>query len=269
MSEEPKRLPRVLTIAGSDSGGGAGIQADLKTMEAFGCFGMSAITAITAQNTVGVFAVHDVPAEVVAGQIDAVLTDIGADAIKIGMVSIAATIHAIAGVLQKFPDIPVVVDPVMVAKSGDALLRPEARRALVEALLPLAAVLTPNLPEAGFLSGHAVTTPEEAQSAGRALLALGPAAVLMKGGHFESGAATDWLITADGVTGFSSPRIATRNTHGTGCTYGSAIACGLAKGMDLISAIRAAKAYLDGAIGNSLTLGAGHGPLHHAWRQQR
>ncbi|MBI2423046.1 MAG: bifunctional hydroxymethylpyrimidine kinase/phosphomethylpyrimidine kinase [Candidatus Hydrogenedentes bacterium] len=258
--------PRVLTIAGSDSGGGAGIQADLKTMEALGCYGMSAITAITAQNTVGVFEVHDVPAGTVARQIDAVLTDIGADAIKIGMVSVRETIVAIAGVLKDYPGIPVVVDPVMVAKSGDALLQPEARAALIAELLPLAAVLTPNLPEAEALCGKAVADEAGARRAGEAILAMGPRAVLMKGGHFDGAQATDWLVTPGGITAYHAARIDTKNTHGTGCAYASAIACGLARGLELSDAVREAKTYLSGAIRHSLALGHGHGPLRHGWR---
>lgn len=263
--------PRVLTIAGSDSGGGAGIQADLKTMSALGCYGMSAITAVTSQNTVGVFGVQEMPAPFVADQIARVLEDIGADAIKIGMLANAEIIAAVAGALAPWPQIPVVLDPVMVAKSGDALLREEAQAALIELLIPIAAVVTPNVPEAEAITGIAVSNDEQSISAAaQAMLRMGAHAVLLKGGHLEGGTCSDYLFDEAGeIEVFESPRIATRNTHGTGCTLASAIACGLAQALTLRDSVAQAREYLRGAIRHGLPLGGGHGPLDHGWRNNR
>lgn len=254
-------VAKALTIAGSDSGGGAGIQADLKAFSAHGTFGASAITAITAQNTQAVTAIHAVPDEVVVAQINAVLSDIKIDAIKIGMLGTPSLIEAVAKALQGFEG-PVVLDPVMVAKSGDTLLADSAIDALKAHLLPLATVLTPNLPEAFKLLGRK-DHPVLAQAYD--LLALGPKAVLMKGGHANGETCTDYLCTRDRETAFSAPRVATRNTHGTGCSYSSAIAACLAKGQGLEDAVRAAHDWLHHAILRSgeLNVGQGHGPVHH------
>ncbi len=257
--------PIALTIAGSDSGGGAGIQADLKAMSANGCFGTSVITAITAQNTVAVTAVHEVPADVVAAQIAAVLSDIKPGAIKLGMLFSPAIISATAAQLANF-DGPVVLDPVMIAKSGDALLQDAAVAALIAELLPRADLLTPNLPEAArLLDLPPATTPSEAKQQARALMDLGPKAVLLKGGHGTGDTCDDILVTGDGVTVLSAPRIDTKNTHGTGCTYSATIAAHLARGVAMVDAVTAAHAYLHAAIraADDLTIGAGHGPVHH------
>ena len=259
------RHPSALTIAGSDSGGGAGIQADLKTFSARGVFGTSAITAITAQNTRGVFAVEAVSPVLVAAQIDAVLTDIPPRAIKIGMLASPEIIDAVATALDGY-DGPVVLDPVMVAKSGDALLAQEAEAVLAERLLPRADVLTPNLPEAARLLGRAeARDAAEAEAQGRALLDLGARAVVMKGGHAEGPRCTDILVTRFGVVAMPQPRLATHNTHGTGCTFSSAIAAELAKGAEVEAAVRAAQAWLHDAIAaaDGLGIGRGHGPVHH------
>ncbi len=263
---DPKSIPRVLTIAGSDSGGGAGIEADLKTMTALGCFGMAAITAITAQNTRGVFGIHDIPPEEVARQIDVVLEDIGADAAKTGMLSSTAIIRAVAQALRRRPIERLVVDPVMVAKSGDALLREDARDALIAELLPLAHIVTPNLPEAEVLAGMHISDAASMRRAAERIQALGPRYVLLKGGHLEEPEATDWLFDGDAMQSFSAPRIPTKNTHGTGCTFSAAIACHLASGASAPDAVAHAKEYLSGAIRHSFPLGTGHGPLNHMWK---
>lgn len=258
--------PICVTIAGSDSGGGAGIQADLKTFSALGVYGASVITAVTAQNTRTVAAVHDVPADIVAAQIDAVLGDLDVKAIKIGMVSVPETIDAIAASLAGFSG-PIVLDPVMVAKSGDRLLSEAAISTLREKLLPLATVLTPNRPEAACLLDAALALDErDAKQQGKALLDLGAKAVLMKGGHAEGATCADLLIRpGKPVLQLEAPRIATRNTHGTGCTLSSAIAAELAKGLPLEEALEQAHAYLQGAIraADRLHVGSGHGPVHH------
>lgn len=261
---------RVLTIAGSDSGGGAGIQADLKTFSALGCYGMSAITALTAQNTLGVRGIHDAPAAFVADQIDAVLEDIGADAVKIGMLSSREIIEVVADRLLRHRVERVVLDPVMVATSGDKLLRDEAIAELKDRLFPLAGIVTPNMREAEVLLGRSVgDSVEELESAARALLKLRPGAVLVKGGHGVGQEATDVLAHRSGgemaVLSMRSPRMATLNTHGTGCTLSSAIAAFWARGASLVDAVRAAKAYIAGAIAGAVDwkLGAGHGPVHH------
>ncbi|MGR3803679.1 bifunctional hydroxymethylpyrimidine kinase/phosphomethylpyrimidine kinase [Marinibacterium profundimaris] len=255
-----------LTIAGSDSGGGAGIQADLKTFSALGVYGTSAITAITAQNTRGVFAVEAISPAVVGAQISAVLDDIPPDAVKIGMLATAEIVAAVASALAGYGG-PVVLDPVMVAKSGDALLAEEAEAALVELLLPRADVLTPNLPEAARLLGRPDMARDaaETETQGQALRALGARAVLMKGGHAEGPVCTDRLVTATGVAAFDQPRLATRNTHGTGCSLSSAIAAELAKGAGAEPAVQRAQAWLHGAIrgADGLGIGGGHGPVHH------
>ncbi len=259
------QVPRVLTIAGSDSGGGAGIEADLKTMTALGCYGMAAITSVTSQNTTGVFGIYDVSPREVGNQIGAVLEDIGADAAKTGMLSSAEIIAAVSQALQEFPVEKLVVDPVMVAKSGDALLRRDAQQALIERLLPLAYVITPNVPEAEVLSGVIIDSEESIRDAAETIRALGPRYVLLKGGHLEGPEAIDYLFDGREMRRYAAPRIDTKNTHGTGCTYSSAIACFLAKGEAVEDAVQHAKDYLTGAILHSFPLGSGHGPLNHMW----
>lgn len=255
-----------LTVAGSDSGGGAGIQADLKTFSALGVYGASVITAITAQNTRTVSAVHELPDHVVAAQIDAVLDDLDVRAIKIGMLFSPAIVRTTA-LLLAGRGVPVVLDPVMVAKSGDVLLQDEAAAALRDELLPVAHLLTPNLPEAARLLGEPLArSVAEMEAQGRRLARMGPAAVLMKGGHGGGGICTDILTTAEGTRlHLEAPRIATRNTHGTGCSLSSAIAAELAKGRTLEDAVRAAHAWLQWAIraADGLRIGTGHGPVHH------
>jgi hydroxymethylpyrimidine/phosphomethylpyrimidine kinase len=255
-------IARVLTIAGSDSGGGAGIEADIKTISALGGYGCTAITALTAQNTIGVFGVHVLPAEFVALTIRTVLADIGADAIKIGMLANAEIVYAVAEALPAGR--PAVLDPVMIATSGASLLAPEAMAALRDCLIPRATLITPNLPETAALTGILPRTPQDFQAAGQALLRLGAAAVLIKGGHAEGGMLTDYLITAAGTETFTMPRIPTRNTHGTGCTLSAAIATGLAQNMTLSGAVQRARHYLQNAIINAPDFGSGHGPLGHA-----
>jgi len=255
-------MPRILTIAGSDSGGGAGIQADLKTFAALGVYGVSAITSITAQNTVGVQGVFDLPPEFVGLQIDSVVTDIGVDAVKTGMLSNAGIIEVVAAKVREHALPHLVVDPVMVAKSGDPLLRPEAREALIELLLPLAEVLTPNLHEARVLTGLSIEGLEEMHRAAEAIHALGPRYVVVKGGHLEADPA-DLLFDGQRFVMLRGERIATLHTHGTGCTFASAIAAGLAKGLSVEEAVRGAKVYITEAIRHALPLGHGHGPTNH------
>jgi hydroxymethylpyrimidine/phosphomethylpyrimidine kinase len=259
-----------LTIAGSDSGGGAGIQADLKTFSALGVYGASAITALTAQNTVGVQAIHEAPPDFVAAQIRSVLSDLTVNAIKIGMLASAPIIEAVADVLAEHPGIPVVLDPVMVAASGDPLLAESAVEALRSRLMPLAAIVTPNLPEAAFITGRLVARDEEEMTAqARLILGFGAQSALVKGGHAEGPESVDLLVTGSEVRRFAVPRIATRNVHGTGCTLSSAIAAGLARGKRLPEAVEEGKAYVTAAIAASsrLSIGRGHGPAHHfhAW----
>ncbi len=254
----------MLIIAGSDSGGGAGIQADIKTVTALRGYAATAITALTAQNTLGVFAVHPVPVDFIADQIARVLDDIGADAIKIGMLHDAPVIETVADVLARAaPEVPVVLDPVMVAKGGAALLESAAVATLKRRLLPLARVVTPNLPEAATLVGHPVEDVAAMEVAGRAILAMGARAVLVKGGHLAGDTLVDLLISSDGVTRFEDRRIETKSTHGTGCTLASAIATGLAQGLDLVPAVARARAYVREAIRTAPGLGHGHGPLNH------
>jgi len=255
---------RVLTIAGSDSGGGAGIQADLKTVIALGGYGTSAITALTAQNTQGVFGVMPVPPEFIVQQIEVVLQDIGADAIKTGMLHSAPVIEAVADALARHGGgVPLVIDPVMVAASGATLLQQEAISALKESLLPLAGLLTPNLPEAEKLCGRDIKSEEEMRAAAQELRALGPQAVLLKGGHMEGNELVDVLASAEGVECFTTSRIPTEDTHGTGCTLASAIATGLAQGLMLRDAVIRARAYLQKAIAGAPGIGRGHGPIDH------
>jgi hydroxymethylpyrimidine/phosphomethylpyrimidine kinase len=262
--------PIAVTIAGSDSGGGAGIQADLKTFSALGVYGASVLTALTAQNTVGVQGIHDVPSAFIAQQIDSVFSDLTVNAVKIGMLSQPAVIEAVAAGLDRHGARNVVLDPVMVAASGDRLLAPEAVGTLRRVLIPRALVVTPNLPEAAAILDEPVAQDEAGMRAqAERILQLGPHAVLVKGGHAEGAESTDILVDASGVQRFTSRRVATRNTHGTGCTLSSAIAAGLAKGLELRPAVEAAKTYISAAIGASETLhiGRGHGPVHHfhAW----
>ncbi len=258
-------LPRVLAIAGSDSGGGAGIQADVKTITMLGGYAATAITAVTVQDTLGVSAVHAIPPPIVAAQVRAVLADIGADAVKIGMLGDAATIEAVADALEGFTG-PIVLDPVMVAKGGAPLLAAEAVEALLARLVPTAAVVTPNAPELAALTGTEVADEADLLLAAQELLDAGARAVLAKGGHLEGAEVVDWLVTRNASRRFASPRIATRHTHGTGCTLASAVATGLAKGSGLEAAVAEARAYVAEAIANAPGFGAGHGPLGHSWR---
>jgi hydroxymethylpyrimidine/phosphomethylpyrimidine kinase len=258
--------PVALTIAGSDSSGGAGIQADLKTFAALGVYGASVITALTAQNTAGVSGIHQVPAEFVTAQIDAVFSDLDIGAVKIGMVAQLASIDAIVPGLKRWSPKHVVLDPVMVATSGDRLLASEAIEALRTNLIPCASVITPNLPEAAALLDEPVAANEAAiESQGRRLLAMGCRAVLIKGGHGQGAESIDYLIDADRMVALAAPRVATKNTHGTGCSLSSAIAAGLAKGEPLEDAVRNAKAWISAAISaaDRFGVGHGHGPIHH------
>ena len=256
---------RVLIIAGSDSGGGAGIQADLKAVTALGAFGMTAITALTAQNTLGVHGVLPVPLEFLRQQIAVVLDDLGADALKTGMLADRATIDAVCDeITARAPGLPLVADPVMVAKGGHPLLVPEAAETLKHRLLPLAAVLTPNLPEAEALCGFAIQDVRAMHDAARSLLALGPKAGLLKGGHLPGDEVVDLLATGARIEIFRDRRIQTRHTHGTGCTLASAVAAGLAQGMSLRDSVIRARAYVRAAIAAAPGYGAGHGPLNHA-----
>ncbi len=255
-------VPKALTIAGSDSGGGAGIQADLKTFSAFRVFGMSVITAVTAQNSVGVQGVFNLPPEFVGRQIDSVLSDFDADAVKIGMLSTAPIIGVVSDRLRAHGKARVVLDPVMIAKSGDALLQPDACAALAKELLPLALVVTPNLHEAAALAEMEVTTEADMEEAARRILALGPRNVLVKGGHLRV-SATDILWNGRDFTRFTAPRLASTSTHGTGCTFSSAIAACLARGHALRDAISEGKAYVTAAIREGFQAGRGVGALRH------
>lgn len=257
-------LGRVLIIAGSDSGGGAGVQADLKTVTMLGGYAATSITAVTVQNTLGVSGVHPIPLEIIAAQARSVLSDIGADAIKTGMLGDAATVALVAELLDE-AKVPAVIDPVMVAKGGASLLATEAVAALREQLIPRAALLTPNAPEAAALTGLAVESTDDLRRAGEALLKAGAQAVLMKGGHVAGDRLIDILMTSEGETAFEGPRIATRHTHGTGCTLASACAAGLAHGLSLTEAVARAWDYVHRAIETAPGLGAGHGPLDHGW----
>ena len=264
--KEPHRYIRVLSIAGSDSGGGAGIQADLKTFAALGCYGMTAITALTAQNTLGVGAIHGVPADMLKAQLSAVLDDIGVDAVKIGMLHAPEIVRVVAWALRHYRVQRVVLDPVMVATSGDRLIAPDTVQVLVDELFPLATLVTPNLDEAAMLLGRPIAHADELEGAARELLALGAPAVLLKGGHLPGDEVTDLLVTGAGAAQrLSSPRIESRNTHGTGCTLSSAIAAHLALGEPLDRAVSLARAFILQAIaqGADVYTGAGHGPLNH------
>jgi hydroxymethylpyrimidine/phosphomethylpyrimidine kinase len=252
-----------LTIAGSDSCGGAGIQADLKTFQALGVYGMSAVTAVTVQNTQMVHAIQEINPKIVHDQITCLFDDIRIDAIKIGMVSSAAIVDAIAGALADVDRPPVVLDPVMISKSGYALLKENARQVLVEKLFPLAEVVTPNIHEAEALVGAPITDDMGMEDAARQILDLGAAKVVVKGGHMDGNQATDLLYDGAAFRRLSSPRTETANTHGTGCTFSSAIAAYLAKGMPFFDAVELAKAYITGAIAHALDIGKGHGPTHH------
>jgi hydroxymethylpyrimidine/phosphomethylpyrimidine kinase len=259
-------IPIALTIAGSDSSGGAGIQADLKTFAALGVYGASVITALTAQNTHGVSGIHAVPAEFVTAQIDAVFSDLDVKAVKIGMVAQLATVDAIAAGLMRWSPKHVVLDPVLIATSGDRLLAADAVESLRTRLIPRASLITPNLPEAAALLDEPVASGEAAIARqGQRLLAMGCPAVLIKGGHAQGTESIDYLVSGNGTLALPAPRIATINTHGTGCSLSSAIAAGLAKGEDLETAIRNAKAWVSAAIAaaDRLGVGHGHGPIHH------
>lgn len=257
---------RVLIVAGSDSGGGAGIQADIKAVSAAGGYAATAVTALTVQNTLGVSAVHPVPLDIIEGQIRAVLDDIGADAIKTGMLATADVVRLVARVLKDAAaDIPLVLDPVMVATSGDVLLAEDAITAVRGELLPLAALVTPNAPEAEKLTGLTVSNVGEQAEAGRALVAAGAQAALVKGGHLTGPVVHDVLVTAKEMRVFESPRIDTTNTHGTGCTLASAIAARIALGQPLSEAVERAGRYLHEAIVRAPGFGAGHGPVDHVW----
>lgn len=274
MTHQRSTIANVLTIAGSDSGGGAGIQADLKTFSALGAYGLSVITALTAQNTRAVTAIHDVPPDMIAAQLDAVFDDIRIDAVKIGMLSRPEVIEVVADRLRRYDARMIVLDPVMVAKSGDALLQPEAVTALVAHLLPLATIITPNLPEAGVLLNRDAPRDEASMNeAIDALRALGARAVLLKGGHLEGPQSFDMFDDGADRQQLQAPRIDTENTHGTGCTLSAAIAALLGRGGALPAAVASAKDYISRAIAaaDQLDVGKGHGPVHHfhaLWQQE-
>lgn len=261
-AQTTRHKARVLIIAGSDPGGGAGIQGDIKTVTALGGYAAAAITALTAQNTQGVFGIHAVPVDFVRQQVTLVLDDIGADAIKTGMLHTAEIIGMLAGALPK--EIPLVLDPVMFAKGGAALLKEDALAALKKKLLPLAAVVTPNIPEAEYLADRKIRSVEDMKAAAQKILQSGCKAVLLKGGHMEGDTLTDVLMDESGSQIFSDPRLDTRHTHGTGCTLASAIAAGLAQGMSLKDAVVRARSFVRKAMEMAPGLGKGHGPLGHA-----
>jgi len=263
MNEPPP--PRILTIAGSDSGGGAGIEADLKTFTALGAYGMAAVTSVTAQNTVEVTTVYDLPPNIVAEQIDAVSKDIGVDAAKTGMLSQAGIVEAVADAAARNKIEKLVVDPVMISKGGSPLLQNSAQTAMKERIMPLAFLATPNIPEAEVLSGLIIGRLEDIREAAKRIAGLGARHVLIKGGHRKGPEATDYWYDGDRFWEFSAPRIPTQNTHGTGCTYSAAIATYLGMGLDIEKAIRQAKEYLNGAIKHSFAFGQGYGPLNHFW----
>ena len=254
---------RVLTIAGSDSGGGAGIQADLKTITVLGGFGMSVVTALTAQNTLGVHGIHEVPAEFVAAQFDAIATDIGIDAAKTGMLATSDIIRTVAQKIRQYKIEKIVVDPVLVAKGGTSLIREEAKATLIAELIPLALVLTPNIPEAEVLSGIRIEDISDMNDAAQIIHKLGAKNVIVKGGHLLGDKAEDLLYDGKGFVVFSSPRFETGDTHGTGCTFSAAIATALARGIDVPGAITEAKHYITEAIRRSWRIGGGHGPTNH------
>jgi len=256
-------LPVALTIAGSDSGAGAGIQADLKTFAAVGVYGVTVITAITAQNTVGVRAVQEIDLDVIGAQLDAVAEDFSIGALKTGMLSSAAIIEIVAAGIQRHRLGPLVVDPVMIAKSGDRLLREDAVDALRRRLLPLAHVVTPNIPEAEVLAGRPIRTRDDRLAAAHAIMELGAQAVVIKGGHSQDDPIVDLLVDSQGVHEYRAARIVTTSTHGTGCTFSAAITAGLAIGLDLPRAVAEARDYLSRALASAPGLGHGHGPLNH------
>lgn len=259
-------IPRALTIAGSDSGGGAGIQADIKTFTALRVYGLSVITSLTAQNTVSVDSIHDLPVDFVADQLDAVLQDIGCDAVKIGMLSNSDIIECVADKLSAYNVENIVLDPVMISKGGSRLLREDAVYTLIQKLIPLSLVITPNMQEAEALTGISVSCMDDMKKTAEKLHGLGCSNVLVKGGHLEDGDySVDILYDGNEFHEFSERRITTKNTHGTGCTYSSSICAGLAKGHSLIDSVKDAKSYTTKAIANSLDLGKGHGPLMHYW----
>ena len=260
-------MKTTLTIAGSDSGGGAGIQADLKTFAAHGVYGTSVITAITAQNTLGVTKVHTVPADIVTAQVEAVMSDFGADAAKTGMLATAANVVAVAAAIETFEIPRVVVDPVIIAQSGDRLLEDEAIAVLKAELLRRAYVVTPNTMEAEVLVGRSITSPDDAREAARRIHALGPAAVIVKGGHLPGPEVIDVLYDGHMVIELRCRRVDSHNTHGTGCTFGAAIAANLALGLDLPSAAHSAQTYVAQAMRRAVRIGRGHGPLNHFWRE--
>lgn len=260
-----KTKGRVLIVAGSDSGGGAGIQADIKAITALGGFAMTAVTALTAQNTKGVFGIQPVPAPFIRQQMELVIDDIGVDAVKVGMLHSAEVIDTVYAVLQeRIPDVPLVVDPVMVAKGGQPLLEEDAMGSMRAWMVLNATVLTPNIPEAEMLTGMSIGDRDTMEHAAQMLLSLGPKAVLLKGGHMLGEDVIDLLATEDGTDMYSDPRINTPHTHGTGCTLASALACSIAQGMELKMAVRRARAYVRTAIESAPRFGAGHGPLNHA-----
>lgn len=254
---------RVLIIAGSDSGGGAGIQADIKTVTCLGGYAATAITALTAQNTLGVFGIHDVPEKFIIQQIKLVLDDIGADVLKTGMLSKASVISAVADTIAKYPDIPLVLDPVMFAKGGAALLEPNSLNSLKTKLIPRATIITPNIPEAEYLADMVIKTVDDMRRAAAQILKLGCKSVLLKGGHLDGETVTDLLLTQNGERIFEHPRINSKNTHGTGCTLASAIATGIAQKINIIDAVIRARNYVFEAIKTAPNLGNGHGPLNH------
>ena len=258
-------MKNLLTIAGSDTCGGAGIQADLKTFSAHGTYGMSVITAVTAQNTQGVFDVQNIDPEIIKKQIDAIFTDIDVAAVKIGMVSVTETINAIADKLEQYKPEKIVLDPVMISKSGFDLLLPEAKEALIKRLIPLAYIVTPNLPEAEVITGMKIDNLKSMEIAARAIYNMGAKNVLVKGGHLENDA-TDILFDGEKITEFKSKRIDTKNTHGTGCTLSSAIASNLGKGFDVKESVKMAKEYITEGIEHSIELGKGVGPTNHFYK---
>lgn len=266
---EPANYTRVLTIAGSDSGGGAGIQADLKTFAALGCYGTSVLTAVTAQNTVEVKSVYELHLSCIEDQLNAVLDDVGCDAVKIGMLHSKEVIMLVAKSLRQHRVKNIVLDPVMLAKSGDRLLQSDAIQALKDCLFPLATIITPNLPESSDLLGRSIVTKDSMEDAAKELLALGPESVVIKGGHLKDEEPSDCLVLRDGLQTktqwFHAPRLSTQNTHGTGCTLSSAIAANLAQSKSIPEAVQSAKVYLTKAIaaGAHYCLGRGHGPVHH------
>jgi hydroxymethylpyrimidine/phosphomethylpyrimidine kinase len=262
-SGEPGKTGRVLIIAGSDSGGGAGIQGDIKTVTCLGGYAATAITALTAQNTLGVYGIHDIPEDFIAQQINLVLEDIGADAIKTGMLSKDSVIETITAIIPRYPHIPVILDPVMFAKGGAALLQPSALSTLKTRLIPLATIITPNIPEAEYLAGTTIRSVDDMRAAAHKILNLGCKAVLLKGGHLESDIVTDLLLTANGEIIFEQPRINSRHTHGTGCALASAIATGIAQELSLTDAVARARDYVKKAIKTAPGIGKGHGPLNH------